>query len=245
MYRNVIGLAGCVLALSACATEAFPECESTGPSAAVNTIMPLGASRVEGARPEFESYRYELWKLLVDGGWAFDFIGTRCDEADYPSHAGRAFDRNHEGRGGFTSGEIRAGLGDWLSEAGAPDIVLFSSPGGNDALTGVPFAEVVENINAIIDALQAANPEVRIIIEQLAPGSSDLMTPDLTSIFSRLQQEVPVIADAQSTGTSRVIPVDMFTGFSDALLADDVHYNAAGARFVADRYYAVLREHLK
>ena len=30
------------------------------PSASLNKIMPLGASRVEGARPEYESYRYEL-----------------------------------------------------------------------------------------------------------------------------------------------------------------------------------------
>ncbi len=34
--------------------------------------------------------------------------------------------------------------------------------------------------------------------------------------------------------------VDMATGFSDALLADEVHYNQAGAGFVADRYYPVL-----
>ena len=39
------------------------------PSTSKNKILPLGASRVEGARPDFESYRYELWKLLEEGGW--------------------------------------------------------------------------------------------------------------------------------------------------------------------------------
>lgn len=36
-----------------------------------NKIMPLGASRVQGFSPWFESYRYELWKDLIDGGWEF------------------------------------------------------------------------------------------------------------------------------------------------------------------------------
>lgn len=30
-----------------------------------------------------------------------------------------------------------------------------------------------------------------------------------------------------------VVAVDMFAGFSDELLADDVHYNEVGARFIA------------
>ena len=38
--------------------------------------MSLGSSRVEGERPNFESYRYELWKKLIDNNFTFDFIGT-------------------------------------------------------------------------------------------------------------------------------------------------------------------------
>ena len=32
----------------------------------------------------------------------------------------------------------------------------------------------------------------------------------------------------------------MFTGFTDELLADEVHYNEAGAIFIATRNYNVL-----
>ncbi|TRX51202.1 hypothetical protein FNH22_24735 [Fulvivirga sp. M361] len=99
-------------------------------SNALNKIMPLGASRVEGARPEFESFRYELWKQLVDGDWDFDYIGTMTDDASYPGLSDIAFDPDHEGRGGFTAGEILSGINGWLENAGTPDIVLFSSPGG-------------------------------------------------------------------------------------------------------------------
>lgn len=206
----------------------------------VNKIMPLGASRVEGARPIFESYRYELWKDLLENGWSFDFIGTNVDEASYPTFNNTNFDIDHEGRSGWTSGQILAQLNASLTATGAPDIVLFSSPGGNDALLNLSYDQAISNINAIIDALQASNPNVTIIMEQMAPGLSSIMTQELTTYFTNLQQDTATIATQQSTATSRVMVVDMFTGFSDALLADDVHYNEAGAEFIATRYYNVL-----
>ncbi|MEM9819572.1 MAG: GDSL-type esterase/lipase family protein [Bacteroidota bacterium] len=211
----------------------------------LNKIMPLGASRVEGARPDFESFRYELWKLMTDNTWDFDYIGTLEDEATYPSFSGADFDPEHEGRGGWTSGQILEGIEGWLDQAGAPDIVLFSSPGGNDALTALPYDQTVSNINAIIDILQAANPNITILIEQMAPGRSDLMTAELLNYFGQLQQEVLIIADEKSTNTSEIIPIDMFTGFDDTFLADDVHYNEEGASFIANRYYDVLQNKLK
>jgi hypothetical protein len=55
-----------------------------------------------------------------------------------------------------------------------------------------------------------------------------------------MQNEVADMAETMSTESSRVIAVDMHTGFSDELLADDVHYNVAGAEFIASRYYEVL-----
>ena len=40
--------------------DASPKPQNTS----INKILALGASRVKGSRPEFESYRYELWKDL-------------------------------------------------------------------------------------------------------------------------------------------------------------------------------------
>ncbi|MFO7935656.1 MAG: GDSL-type esterase/lipase family protein [Bacteroidales bacterium] len=203
-------------------------------------IMPLGASRVEGARPVYESFRYELWKNLIENGWSFDYIGTMTDPAAYTNYSGQVFDKHHEGHGGYTSGQILANLDEWMSSAGIPDIVLFSSPGGNDALEGLPVDEAISNINGIIDVLQAVNPDVTIFIEQLAPGHSDIMTTGLTAYIEELQSEVLTIATQQTTYTSNVIAIDMFTGWSNAYLADDVHYNATGAKVIADRYDAAM-----
>ena len=214
-------------------------------SNSINKILPLGASRVEGARPDFESYRYELWKDLKENDWTFDFIGTQSDETTYPVFNSMSFDIDHEGRSGWTSGQILSGLNGWLNQTGSPDIVLFSSPGGNDILEGEDYNQTISNINAIIDALQANNPNVTIIIEQPAQGHSNFMTTEYTNAFNQMRQDVLTIATDQTTTNSQVIAIDMFTGFNDSYLADEVHYNQAGAEFIATRYYSVLLDILE
>lgn len=233
-----------VLLLGACESVANSRGTSTSPITTTTTIMPLGASRVEGNRPEYESFRYPLWVRLVESGQDVDFVGTRYDNARYPDVNNVSFDRDHQGSAGWTSGQIREALPGWLEEVGAPDIVLFSSPGGNDALEGLPFDDAVANVNTILDQLQEANPNVTIVIETIAPTHSVMLESDsdLSEFLSRIQATVPAIASDQTTSSSRVLTVDMFADFSDDLLADDVHYNQAGANFVADRYYDVLEE---
>ena len=203
-------------------------------------ILPLGASRVKGDRPNYESYRYELWKLLVDENYDFDFIGTVKDPGNYPDYAGLFFDKDHEGHGGWKTSDILDNLTLILEETGVPDIVLLSSPGGNDALLGVDYNEILANINSIIDTLQGINPEVIIIIEKQAPARSTAMTPELNQLFNSLLAGVHNIALYQSNSFSNVITVDLATGFNDSLIQDNIHYNQAGAKFVANRYFEVI-----
>jgi hypothetical protein len=141
-----------------------------------NKIMPFGASRVQGLSPIFESYRYELWKDLVDGGWSFGFIGTEVDIGFNSDYQGIPFDADHQGKGGWTSGQILEDLADSLEKAGVQDIVLFSSPGGNDLLNDLPYVDVIENVNAIIGLLQQVNPDITIVIELFTAGRTDFMT---------------------------------------------------------------------
>lgn len=238
-----------VFVLSACDNN---EGNEPTPTAITNPngtkILPLGASRVAGARPSYESYRYELWKKLVDGGKSFDFIGSIRDEASYPTYKNQNFDNDHEGRGGATAGQVLEGLTETIdeivSQSGVPEIVLLSSPGGNDGLQNLSFDEAVKNVNAIIDLLQAKNPNITVIIEQMAPPNSSADAV-LKTYLKRMNTEVVNIANAQTTSTSKVITVDMNTGFTDAMLADPVHYNEAGAKFIAERYYAAIKDLVK
>lgn len=208
------------------------------------TIMPLGASRVDGATPEYESYRYELWKLLIEGGYEFDFVGTETDNATYPTYNDQIFDSDHEGRGGITSSGILEELETWLDELGsAPDIVLFSSPGGNDGIDN--YELTVSNVNAIIDILQSRNPSVTVFIELPAPPLTSEQTTEFLAFYNQALEDIPQWANQQTTNTSSVMAIDMVTGFNDAYLADDVHYNASGARFIAQKYYDELIKVLK
>ena len=205
-----------------------------------NKIMPLGASRVQGLSPWFESYRYQLWKDLIDGGWDFDYIGTETETGSYPNYEGLSFDPDHQGKMTWTSEQIFEDLESTLHETGYPDIVLFSSPGGNDILDGLPYENVIENVHGIIDLFQDRNPDIIILIEQLAPGKTSFMTPELTAIFEQAVLDVETIAQEQTDENSQVIPVNMFDGFVDRYLSDNIHYNEEGAEFIAQRYYEAL-----
>jgi lysophospholipase L1-like esterase len=218
---------------------------NTNTNTTINKIMALGASRVEGNRPKYESFRYETWKDLIENNYSIDFIGTQNDPGSYPVVKNFDFDPDHQGRGGWTTGDILDQLESDLDLAGTPDVVLFSSPGGNDALQNLPYDEAIGNINEIVDILQEVNPNVTLIIEQMAPGRTDIMTEDLLNYFNQLQDEILIIAKNKATTTSQVIAVDMFSGFTDAMLADDVHYNTKGAMFIAQRYYDVLTQVLE
>ena len=145
----------------------------------------------------------------------------------------------------WTSEQIFEELESILHETGYPDIVLFSSPGGNDILDGLPYENVIENIHGIIDLFQDRNPDIVILIEQLAPGKTSFMTPELTAIFDQAVLDVETIAQEQTDENSQVIPVNMFDDFVDRYLSDDIHYNEEGAEFIAQRYYEVLQSVLE
>ena len=86
-----------ILFLNACQKNTPPESLAT-------KILPLGASRVQGDPPNYHSYRYKLWKKLVENGWSVDFVGTQVDPKSYPLVSDEVFDPHHEGHSGYTSG---------------------------------------------------------------------------------------------------------------------------------------------
>jgi|TARA_B110000879_G_scaffold63318_1_gene89099 hypothetical protein len=79
----------------------------------------------------------------------------------------------------------------------------------------------ISNINSVIDVLQSNNPNVKILIEQMAPARSDIMTATLADYINSLQSEVSIIVANKSTLTSQIILIDMYTGFTDYFLAVD------------------------
>ncbi len=221
-----------IVVLTACQKNNLPESPTT-------KILPLGASRVQGDPPNYHSYRYKLWKKLVENGWSVDFIGSQVDPKSYPEVNDEEFDPHHEGHSGYTSGQLLDELDNWIAGVDTPDIVLFSSPGGNDALDFLPYEDAIDNVVEIVQKLQVHNPEVTIVLEKMAPGNAVAMLV-LDNYFTRFQNDMDSLVNYLNTPTSTVMSIDMATGFDEDLLADPVHYNQQGASFISDRYYDLL-----
>ena len=212
----------------------------------VYKIMPIGDSRVDGSQTiqGHQSYRYELWKNLIKNDWDFDFTGPRLDPTNYPIHQGLGFDPDHAGFGGATSVRILNELDETIQESdGIPDIVLLGI-GGNDLNADTPSTpdQVIDNINMIVDSLQEKNNYITIVIEQIAPARTDHMDAGRWELLREFNDKIALLVIEQTSETSTVINVDMADGWQDAFMYDGVHYNATGAKEVADRYYNVLQE---
>ena len=78
-------------------------------------------------------------------------------------------------------------------------------------------------------------------MEQIAPARSDFMTPTLTQTLDQFNAQIITVAQSQTTPTSKIIVVNMAEDWSDTYMSDFVHYNEAGAKVVADRYFAALK----
>jgi len=232
MPRLFITALACLISVSVFGQIPFPS---------GSKILCLGDSRVEGSET-YDSYRYELWKDLIDCSWDFDFVGAEIDPILYPSYQNNTFDENHQGIGGHTTYDVLSELPYVLSDIGIVDIVLICT-GGNDALNegSSSIPDALENINSIIELLQSNNPQVLILIEQIAPGLNSMMTSDLTQALYTLNSGIEQLADNQTTITSNVIAIDMSYEWQDSYLADDVHYNSIGAEIVATRYTDALK----
>ncbi|MAO46610.1 MAG: hypothetical protein CL823_05605 [Crocinitomicaceae bacterium] len=232
MHRIFITAVACLINASVFGQTPFPS---------GSKILCLGDSRVEGSET-YHSYRYELWRDLIDCDWNFDLVGTESDPILYPSYQNNIFDPNHQGIGGQTTYDVLSELPYVLSDIGIVNIVLICI-GGNDALNegSSSIPDALENISSIIELLQSNNPQVLILIEQIAPGLNSMMTSDLTEALHILNNGIAQLADNQSTITSNVVAVDMSYEWQDSYLADDVHYNSIGAEIVATRYSDALK----
>ena len=70
------------------------------------------------------------------------------------------------------------------------------------------------------------------------------MTSSLTTNLNDFNSQIASIANTLTTNTSKVIALDMNTNFNESYLADDVHYNEAGAKFIADIYFDGIQSFL-
>ena len=117
-------------------------------------ILPLGNS-ITQANSFHRSYRYELWKFLIDSDIPFDYVGSERNNQNgnpvWPDYAEHSFGRDHEGYWVWRVDEINAQMPDWLYGSHTsqglytPDIVLYHL-GSNDAFQSQSTSSTVAEI---------------------------------------------------------------------------------------------------
>ncbi len=210
-------------------------------------IMLLGdaiTASEEGRR----SYRYYLWRRLVDEAIEFDFIGTQHlnhgGEGYWPRYRNLEFDRDHEAHRDWRIDHIvngkdgqpeRGRLENWL-DAYTPDIAVVML-GTHDVLQGKETQWAEREMRRVIELLRADNDQIAILVVVPPP-----VKQENAALIEPLAEAYSEIAERDNTVSSPIRLVDLTRVFEpDRHLAyDGVQPNDAGERLIAAQVAASL-----
>jgi lysophospholipase L1-like esterase len=221
-------------------------------SSVTKSVQPLGASLTNGYWNQ-QSYRYPLWKKLLDLGAKFDFVGTlnTVDGGDppFPDYLGKSFDRDHEGHSGWTTWGISSGLPGWLPQYNL-DVSLIHL-GTNDMLWGTSAspADAINGLTAVVQALRARNPNIHIYVAQIIPVDPTHPNFSTSGDFSGLDARIrdfnsrmPAWAASLGTAQSPIKIVDQYTGFNARVdTIDGIHPGPTGQEKIAQRFFDAIK----
>src|SRR6056297_1209896 len=204
-------------------------------------ILPLGDSITAGApnTPDPQpTYRMYLYDHLVASGLAagtgFDLVGR------YDEHPSGTYDFLRQGEWDHDSESVSGKRTLWASQVvgGAvrdfdPEVVLVLI-GINDLRQDITPQEAAANIEEVVDRARF-KPDVDIVLAEIPPAAG---FEALVEEYNALVRE---IAASKTTSTSRVVTVDLYTGFDlEVYSYDGVHPNYAGDEWIAERFADVL-----
>jgi lysophospholipase L1-like esterase len=217
----------------------------------VLNILILGDS-ITQAEINRASFRYPLWKKLIDTELQFDFVGSMQTHRDkyskgtppQPDYKGHAFDKDHEGHFAWTANDISIGrnpnngtgsgnLSQWVQKYDF-DIVLVHL-GTNDVFQKQGNAYIAGALKAVIRTLRSDNPDAIILLAQAIPA-----TPG--DAIASMNEMIPRLVEEMNSNESPVILVDQYTGFDSSKDSyDGVHPNALGEEKMAQRWFEAIQ----
>ncbi|MGH9202432.1 MAG: arylesterase [Vicinamibacterales bacterium] len=162
-------------------------------------------------------------------------------EQGYPSLIQRRLDEE-----GYQLEVVNAGVSGDTSAGGLRRLewslegdvrVLIVALGGNDALRGLPPAELRKNLAAILDRAAARGVTVILAGMEAPPNNGQHYTEQFRAVYAELATSHKV----------RLIPflLDGVAGQATLNQADGIHPNARGARIIADLVWQHLQPVLK
>lgn len=138
---------------------------------------------------------------------------------------------------GGLSGETSAGGKgriDWLLKQRVDIFVL--ELGANDGLRGLPVAQTIKNLQAIIDRVKAKYPDAKMVLAgmQVPPNMGAKYASDFKNIFPDLAKK----------NQMALIPflLDKVGGIPKLNQADGIHPTAEGDKILAENVWVVLKD---
>jgi acyl-CoA thioesterase I len=198
------------------------------PPAAVESPTPAtpaaGATAVPAVR-----------RIVILGDSITAGLGLPADQA-YPALLQARLDERRAGWqivNAGVSGDTSAGgvrRLDWSLEGGAAIVVI--ALGGNDALRGLPAADLERNLDEAVQRAQRAGAQVVLAGMEAPPNTG----PDYTRAFRAVY---PAVATKRG---ATLVPflLDGVAGIESLNQADGIHPNQAGARLVAGTVWRAL-----
>jgi lysophospholipase L1-like esterase len=191
--------------------------------------------------------KYLAESLAANGITAYEFVGEYADSCrGHVRHSAMSCATSgHYTQESFTvpnctGTERHPGMAR-LVRSHNPDVVMIQL-GVNDVWGGdAPVQPILDNYATLVQQARAHNPRVVVVIAQI----HKIITEDCTNTQStanaeRLVAAIPAWAARISTNESPVLVADLWTNSDPRQAADCVHPNDAGARRMADNWYAAL-----
>jgi lysophospholipase L1-like esterase len=194
----------------------------------------LGDSITHGARSSDDAgYRTHLFKLAAAANQNLTFIGSLTNGPVQVS--GQPFPRLHEGHSGWTISQI-TGVVPSPALDGKPDIILLHI-GTNDIGSRNPTAMAMR-LETLVDKLAQNAPDALIVVAQITTARTD------NDIRDAYNANIPAIVESRAAKGQHIIAVDVNELPMAGLSSDGVHPNDQGYAYMADTWYAAIKDFL-
>ncbi|MEO6096606.1 MAG: SGNH/GDSL hydrolase family protein [Fibrobacteria bacterium] len=231
--------------LVADATTVYNPCPTNGTAC---KLLPFGDSITRGAKSSDNGgYRAPLYKLILAAKQKATFTGT---QAHGPSSvSGQPFPRNHEGYAGWTIdpgfnmiSSSYSGISKLVPSPalnGNPNIILLMI-GTNDVFAR-ETANMATRLEALLDKIVQNAPNALIVLSQITPLAN--VSAALTASLTAYNAKIPGIVQTRAAKGQHIVGVDM-SKMALADLSDGTHPNDRGYAYMADIWYAAIKDFL-
>ena len=216
-------------------SNSFHPCPTTGDAC---MILPLGDSITYGLQSsDGGGYREPLFRKTLTASQKITFTGSQKNgPATVQGPNGSVpFPTANEGNSGFTIDQIRGTIPAGV-KAAIPHIVLLMA-GTNDVYASSGQAQMPDRLTTLINAVVTAAPNALIVVATLTPLSNASWEATATTYDG----EIPGVIQTIASAGKHVIMVDM-SKMPTSELSDGVHPNDTGYSYMADIWYAAIKD---